>query len=939
MKPNRTHWTLLTLLIVASLFISACGSQATPEPTTAPVATEAPAAPAATEAPAAQPAEPAEPADAMMGPDGRASYAGLDKDLTGQTIRMANIGGQPYEAMYDQIKLFEEKTGATVETVFLGDGFEIDRYLKQNYAAGTVDFDVAWNHTSFMSQYTPFVEDLNQYFTPEELAAFSPAIIKAATIDGALQLIPRHADISAMHYRTDLFGDADLQAKFQEQYGYPLAPPETIEQMQQMAEFFVAEGAVDYGTEFAGKEEALAGRFYELLVANGGNYFDENFQPIFNSEAGKMTAQWMKDLYDAGAIPSDTPNLLWPEVAQNFCDDKVAFYLEWYGWYSYFQDPDSCAVAGKFDLMRGPTGAAGDIHTGWAGAHAFSIPKAAENKEGAAQLIKFLSSQQVAYDEAKLGLLPVRDDVWSLVIEDASASDVPLDQKRLEVAQQQISEDFFTPPLFADWISFTNLWYPTLQSIILGDVTVEEGLTEAVDQTRQLMDEAGYYAAGESQQTLEKPAVAPAAPAAGEPQTAGLDQDLSGITIRMANIGGQPYEAMYDEIKDFEAATGAKVETVFLGDGFEIDRYLKQNYAAGTVDFDVAWNHTSFMSQYTPFVEDLNQYFTPEELAVFSPAIIKAAIIDGALQLIPRHADISAMHYRTDLFGDADLQAKFQEEYGYPLAPPETIEQMQQMAEFFVAEGAVDYGTEFAGKEEALAGRFYELLVANGGNYFDENFEPIFNSDAGKMTAQWMKDLYDAGAIPSDTPNLLWPEVAQNFCDDKVAFYLEWYGWYSYFQDPDSCAVAGKFDLMRGPTGAAGDIHTGWAGAHAFSIPKAAENKEAAAQLIKYLSSEKVAYDEAKLGLLPVRDDVWARIIADASASDVPLDKKRLEVAQLQISDDFFTPPLFADWISFTNLWYPTLQSIILGDMTVDEGLTEAVDQTRQLMDEAGYYQ
>ena len=58
-----------------------------------------------------------------MGPDGRASYAGLDKDLTGQTIRMANIGGQPYEAMYDSIKLFEEKTGAKVEIVFLGDGF------------------------------------------------------------------------------------------------------------------------------------------------------------------------------------------------------------------------------------------------------------------------------------------------------------------------------------------------------------------------------------------------------------------------------------------------------------------------------------------------------------------------------------------------------------------------------------------------------------------------------------------------------------------------------------------------------------------------------------------------------------------------------------------------------------------------------------------------
>ena len=116
------------------------------------------------------------------------AYAGLDKDLSGITIKMAAIGGGNYEAMYDSISMFEEATGANVEIVYLGDGFEIDRYLKTNYAAGTVDFDVAWNHTSFMSQFTNFVEPLQNWFTEEELAAFSPAIIEAATIDGDLQL-------------------------------------------------------------------------------------------------------------------------------------------------------------------------------------------------------------------------------------------------------------------------------------------------------------------------------------------------------------------------------------------------------------------------------------------------------------------------------------------------------------------------------------------------------------------------------------------------------------------------------------------------------------------------------------------------------------------------------------------------------------------------------
>ncbi len=32
-----------------------------------------------------------------------------------------------------------------------------------------------------------------------------------------------------------------------------------------------------------------------------------------------------------------------------------------------------------------------------------------------------------------------------------------------------------------------------------------------------------------------------------------------------------------------------------------------------------------------------------------------------------------------------------------------------------------------------------------------------------------------------------------------------------------------------------------------------------------------------------------------------PLDAERWELANLQVSEDFLTPPLFADWISFTE--------------------------------------
>ncbi len=424
-------------------------------------------------------------------------------------------------------------------------------------------------------------------------------------------------------------------------------------------------------------------------------------------------------------------------------------------------------------------------------------------------------------------------------------------------------------------------------------------------------------------------------------EDAGLDTDLSGINIRMATIGGGQYEAMYDSISRFEEATGATVEIIALLDGFAIDQKLKVDFATNAVDYDVAWDHTSFVAQYTDFLLPLNDYFSEEELAAFSPAILEAATIDGNLYLIPRHADVSALHYRTDLYENAEIAAAYEAETGTTLAVPTTLAELDQQMRFFVANGHSKQGYGMAGKEEALTGRFYEMLFASGGALFDNAFEPTFNDAIGVQVAELLTGWYNDGIIAADTTSLLWDGDAAAFCNGDVAAKLEWYGWYSYFQGEENCpAVAGKFGLARGFTGFdnPGARPTGWAGAHAFSIPAAASNPEAAAQLIKFLTSERVAYEEAKLGFLPVRDDVWDRVIADAQTSDVALDAKRLETARIQVSEDFKTPPLIAEWIPFSNIFYPQLQAIILGDKTAQEGLNDAAAEARELMADAGYY-
>lgn len=398
--------------------------------------------------------------------------------------------------------------------------------------------------------------------------------------------------------------------------------------------------------------------------------------------------------------------------------------------------------------------------------------------------------------------------------------------------------------------------------------------------------------------------------------------------LKCAFIGGANYEELYKEIPKWEAKTGMKVEIVFKGDGFQIDKKLKTDFAAGQVDYDVCWDHSSFFTQYIKAggIVPLNEYFSAEDTKDFIPMILNSGKRDGKLWIIPRHFDISCLHYRTDLF----------QQYG--LKPPETWDEFKATSLKVQPQLPVGvYATEFAGKEEALTGRFYEVSSCEGAQFFDKNWKPGFNAPGGVKAATMFRDLYKAGAMPPGMTGFVWEDVAKNWVAGNIVMYTEWYGWYSYFQDPSASKAAGKFDIVRQPKGDAG-IYGGWAGQHSFSITKASKQKKTAADFIKFITSADSQMAEAKLGFLVTRNSVWDKIIAEAKAGGKPLDVKRLQLAQFQAANDFRTPPLVAEWLPASDIVYPIVQAIILGDKAPKAGLDEAAAKVEAMMKDRGYY-
>jgi multiple sugar transport system substrate-binding protein len=411
--------------------------------------------------------------------------------------------------------------------------------------------------------------------------------------------------------------------------------------------------------------------------------------------------------------------------------------------------------------------------------------------------------------------------------------------------------------------------------------------------------------------------------------------DFPGYTLRVKLIGGAQYEPLYAEIPKWEAATGAKVEILSRKNHFELDREIKQDIAAGTLDWCVGSNHTSFAPQYGDIYADLNGLIKPEVIAEFVPLVIQHGTVNGRLVQLPRHSDVSNLFYQKSLYEDPAKQAAFKERYGYDLAPPETWDQVKDQAIFFAAPPDF-YGFQYVGKDEAVTGRFYELLVANGGAMFDDKWNPTFNSPEGVAALQFFVDLYNAKAVPAGVPNYLWDDTGLGFASGTVAMDLDWGGWSAFFNDPANSKVAGNVGLVRAPKGSSGK-RTGWSGSHSFSITETCDNKEAAASFVTFLTDYDNQMVEARKGLLPTRSQVWTDAIAEFEASGNTFNAEVMKTFQTSMAEDAFTPPLIPEWIEVSNVLWPKLQAAIVGDMTAQAALDAAAAEAATVMHDAGY--
>jgi len=412
------------------------------------------------------------------------------KPFKGITLRALLIGGGAYEKLYEIIPIFEKVTGATVDSTTRLSHFELNKKLVIEAASKSDKFDLFSDHTSFYAGWADFHLTLNDYLTSTDKSDFLGKVLEACEYEGDVLILPRHSDSRIVYYRKDLFDDEENKAAFKKQFGYDLeGPPKDWKQWLDMAKFFTNAPEL-YGFVFTGKEEALTGTIYEATVAAGGNFFDENWNPIMNDEPGvEALTQYVK-LYQEKTTPPGVPNYLWDEVDSLFRSGKVAFLFDWPGWYGLIKQSP---VKDKFDMAMYPKGPANKIAV-WSGSHAFGVNRYSKNKEAAIALVKILTSSPALYFEAmNTGTIPTRRSSLQQFIKEAEKSPDPRDAKRLELLMEIMDKYYLPVPKTGQWSRISDAFWPEAQKAILGQKTPKEALDTIAAKVRDIMKEAGYY--------------------------------------------------------------------------------------------------------------------------------------------------------------------------------------------------------------------------------------------------------------------------------------------------------------------------------------------------------------------------------------------------------------------------------------------------------------
>jgi ABC-type glycerol-3-phosphate transport system substrate-binding protein len=425
------------------------------------------------------------------------------------------------------------------------------------------------------------------------------------------------------------------------------------------------------------------------------------------------------------------------------------------------------------------------------------------------------------------------------------------------------------------------------------------------------------------------------------------------VTLRIADHPGPHVQVMEEYfIPEYEKVTGVKIIMEVLPPD-QLWQKMMIEAQAGSNYYDIGYHSPGWFGYYWESVADLRPIMEAQnfDLSAYSEAVQQSHMKNdmlrpGEIIAIARNPQSPIYIYRKDWFAHPDEQAAFEAKYGKPLAPPETWNDLYEIAKFFtrpkgatVAGETLDrplFGYSASIKPPGgMARAFLAIVYSMGLRGFDENFKTDLDNPLLLEGVEfWTKLIKDTFPPAAETWDFL--EHLQYFRDGRLATAELWPEGVLTVEDPSGQAVGkvGYTTLPRWEGNLAnlpiGRSFIGGGGMLAFDTP----NKEEAFKFLSWMLAE----NEAEFNR---RTAMFARITQFNNPEileSYDFYQKFLPAFQEQMQYGFPRQPI-AEWGAVMYTPVGEFASDVLHDVMMPEAAQERlVDNMVQEFTQAGYY-
>lgn len=303
--------------------------------------------------------------------------------------------------------------------------------------------------------------------------------------------IPQTIHPHLLWYRSDLFNDESLKNEFQQEYGYELVPPQTMDQFRDAAEFFhgkeVGDNTLSGWAAQASRGFGNVHTWLSFVYSNGGDVIDWNNMEssLTTPEVVEATETWVELLeYSPRGINEYT----FAEVSADASAGNLAMAIHW-SWSSFeVDDPSMSQTVGKWEFAPIPKMETSVPHlAGWVNV----IPKTSKHPEEAFKFLAWLQNQENDVRQAQMGAGdPVRIDSYSNeALTDLTLEGTDVKRFRRYEPLEEAMETAMARPFFPHEERWESIVSEYLSAVQVGQITVEEALERANDAVNNMLSD------------------------------------------------------------------------------------------------------------------------------------------------------------------------------------------------------------------------------------------------------------------------------------------------------------------------------------------------------------------------------------------------------------------------------------------------------------------